>query len=242
AWAAGPVRVYGRLAEVLVDSSPVPLTGRLALDVGSGTGAATRALQGRGARVVAADAAAGMIATGPAPGVVADARRLPFADGTFGAVVAAFCLNHVDPPAQGLREMRRVACGGGAVLVSSYGGDLDHPVKDAVMAALVDAGYSLPPWYDAIQAGPAEALSNAGGMSAAARAAGLPADTDEVDVPFPELGAADLVAWRLGMAHIAPFVADLDPVQRHAVTERALGLLGDPPTLVRRIVVLTVVV
>ena len=68
AWAAGPARIYGRLATALVDRSPVALDGRLALDVGSGTGAATLALRARGARVVALDAAVGMIASGPAPG------------------------------------------------------------------------------------------------------------------------------------------------------------------------------
>jgi ubiquinone/menaquinone biosynthesis C-methylase UbiE len=242
AWAAGPARLYDRLADVLVARSPVPLSGRLALDVGSGTGAATRALRARGAEVVAADAAAGMIAAGPAPGVVADARRLPFSDGAFGAAVAAFCLNHVEPPADGLREARRVTASGGVVLVSSYGNELDHPVKTAVLDALETVGYVLPPWYDAIQSGPAAALMGTQSMTAAAREADLDADIEAVDVAFPELDAADLVAWRLGMAHTAPFVARLDPAVREDVVDRALEMLGEPPTLVRTIIVLTAVV
>ena len=38
AWASGPARVYQPLAELLVDFSPLPLGGRLVLDLGSGTG------------------------------------------------------------------------------------------------------------------------------------------------------------------------------------------------------------
>jgi len=64
AWTGGPEAVYDRLAEVLLASSPVPLEGARVLDVGAGTGAASRAALGAGARsVVAVDVAAGR----PAP-------------------------------------------------------------------------------------------------------------------------------------------------------------------------------
>lgn len=242
AWAAGPMRIYGRMAEALVDHSPVPLAGRLALDVGSGTGAATRAMQARGSRVVALDAAVGMIASGPAPGVVGDARLLPFHDRSFAAVAAAFCLNHIDPPSAGIREMRRVTASGGVVLVSSYGIDPDHPVKPAVQASLTVAGHAIPDWYDLIQAGPAAALATSEGMARAALDAGLDAEVTEIDISFPDLDATDLVAWRMGMAHNAPFVATLGTAERDAVVRRALHALGDAPTLVRRIVVLTALI
>lgn len=242
AWATGPARVYDRLAEVLVGRSPLPLAGRLVLDVGSGTGAATRALQNRGAQVRALDAATGMIASGPAPGVVGDVRRLPFRDGSVGGVVAAFCLNHVDPPSDGLREALRVTTPGGVVLASSYGQEPDHPVKAAVLDALVAAGYTFPPWYDAIQSGPVAALSTTDGMSSAADAAGLSAQVDDIEVAFPELGAADLVAWRLGMAHNAPYFGRLPADEQRAVLDHSLEALGAPPTLVRRIVVLSAIV
>ena len=35
-----------------------------------------------------------------------------------------------------------------------------------------------------------------------------------VAVPFPDLAPADLVAWRLGMAQVAPFVASLPEAAR----------------------------
>jgi ubiquinone/menaquinone biosynthesis C-methylase UbiE len=174
--------------------------------------------------------------------VVGDAGLLPFRDRCFAATAAAFCLNHVDPPADGMHEMGRVTEPGGVVLVSSYGIDPEHPVKPVVQASLAAAGHVVPAWYDAIQGGPAESLRTAEGMARVAHDAGLDAEMSEIDVAFPDLGAADLVAWRMGMAHNAPFVANLGAAERDAVVGRALDALGDAPTLVRRIVVLTAVV
>jgi hypothetical protein len=141
-----------------------------------------------------------------------------------------------------MREMHRVTASGGVVLVSSYGTDPDHPVKPAVQASLAVAGHVIPNWYDLIQAGPAAALATSEGMARAALDAGLDAEVTEIDIAFPELGAVDLVAWRMGMAHNAPFVATLGPAERDAVVGRVLDALGDAPTLVRRIVVLTAVI
>jgi SAM-dependent methyltransferase len=242
AWSAGPERVYRPLADVLVAAAPVPLAGRLVLDLGAGTGVAGRAVRARGGRVVALDAAHGMVAAGEVPGAVADARHLPVRDGSVGAVVAAFCLNHVDPPATALREARRVTTTGGCVLASSYGSETGHPARPAVEAALTAAGWSPPPWYLAMKHGPAAELETVDGMARAARAGGLEPDVDEVEVPIPGLDAADLVAWRLGTAQAAPFLAGLPPDARAAVTAHALGLLGDPPPLVRRMVRLRAVV
>ena len=51
------------------------------------------------------------------------------------------------------------------------------------------------------------------------------------------------MAWRLGMAQLAPFVATLDPPERTRLAQVALDRLGPhPPPLVRRILVLTAVV
>jgi ubiquinone/menaquinone biosynthesis C-methylase UbiE len=61
AWAGAPERIYGRMAVALVERSPQPLAGRLVLDVGTGTGAGARAVIAVGGRVVAVDAAIGML-------------------------------------------------------------------------------------------------------------------------------------------------------------------------------------
>jgi hypothetical protein len=61
----------------------------------------------------------------------------------------------------------------------------------------------------------------------------------QVAVPFADLTADDLVGWRLGMAHVAPFVAGLDDGQVRGLRARATALLGPfPPPLVRTMIVL----
>ena len=55
-WADGPGPMYPQLARVLVAAAPVPLAGRLVLDLGLGAGVAGRAAPAAGARrVVAVD-------------------------------------------------------------------------------------------------------------------------------------------------------------------------------------------
>jgi SAM-dependent methyltransferase len=245
AWQLGPGRVYDRLAEVVVGRSPVPLTGRRVLDVGAGTGAATRAVTAAGAAgVVAVDAAPGMLAHDAdrrPPAVVGDALALPFPHGAFGAAVAAFSLNHVTMPAAGLREMARVTRPGGPLLAAAYAADDTHPVKAAVEAALRAKGWEPEPWSETLRTATAPLLATVDGCAAAARDAGLDVDVEAIRVPFPDLGPRDLVAWRLGMAQHAPFVARLAPGERDAVEADALARLGDAPPLVRSILVLRAV-
>jgi hypothetical protein len=46
-----------------------------------------------------------------------------------------------------------------------------------------------------------------------------------------------MVAWRLGLAHCAPFVATLDAKRRSRLVARSLDLLGpDPIPIVRRVI------
>lgn len=245
AWQQGPSRVYDRLAEVLVSSCPIPLTGCRVVDVGAGTGAAGRAALAAGAdSVVAVDVASGMLAQDAAqrpPGVVGDALALPLASSSFDVALAAFSLNHLAEPAAGLREMARVTAAGGAVVAASYADDDTHPVKAAVEAALQARGWEPAPWYIALRE-VAPLLATVPGWRAAAGAAGLDAEVEPVRVPFPELTARDLVAWRLGMAHHAPFMAQLPPAERAHVAEDALAQLGAVvPPLVRSILVLRAV-
>ena len=59
-----------------------------------------------------------------------DALRLPYASGTFAAVVCHFVLLWLPDPAAALREMARVAKRGGAVAAFAepdYGGRIDYP-------------------------------------------------------------------------------------------------------------------
>ena len=247
AWARGPARIYDRLAEVVVAALPVALDGVTALDLGAGTGAASRALLAAGAdAVVAVDAAMGMLAhdadTRP-PAVAGDALALPFATGRFDAAVAAFSLNHLADPAAGLREAARVTRPGGGLAASAYADDDDHPVKQAVVAALTTRGWAPEPWYRALQTDAAPKLATIDAARAAAGGAGLQADVDQVRVPFPDLDATALIAWRLGLAQHAPFFDALPTdADRSAVVEDAAARLGDSwPPLERSIIILRAV-
>ena len=247
AWAAGPSRIYDVLAEELVASTPVPLEGRVVLDVGAGRGAASRAVAAAGGRAIAVDLAEAMVAAtaraGVAPGAVADARFLPVGDGRVDGVVAAFSFNHLADPTLGLREAARVTRRGGVVLASAYADDDDHPVKGAVDAAAAAAGWAPQPWMAQLRSEAVPRLATVARAEAAAVAAGLPgAVVRKVERPFPGLTAAQLVEWRLGMAAVAPFLAALGPVGRRQVATDALARLGDPPPLVRRMIVIAATV
>lgn len=246
AWQRGPGRVYDRLAEVLLAQSPVSMMGRHVLDVGAGTGAATRAALAAGAAaVIAVDPAVGMLAhdaSRRAPAAAGDALALPFPAATFDAAVAAFSLNHLTDPAGGLREMARVTRRGGPLLASSYAADDTHPVKVAVEAALAAHGWEPEGWCAVMRAEAVSLLATVEGCAAVADAAGLHAVVEPVQVAFPELDAHDLIAWRLGMAQHAPFVNRLPPGRREAVIADALARLGDAvPPLVRSIILLRAV-
>lgn len=248
AWQAGPARVYDRMAEVLVASSPVDLRGRSVLDIGAGTGAASRAIARAGGRPVACDLALGMLVAGRAgvggpPAISADARALPLPDDAVGAAVAAFSFNHLPDPERALTEAARVVATGGAVLASAYAHDDDHPVKRAVEQAASQAGWRPEPWVAHLKRELVPRLADLDGARDAADRAGMGhAHVERVDVELTELQPADLVAWRLGMAQLAPFVARLTTAEREALEHRSLELLGDAPALVRRMVVIAAVV
>lgn len=246
AWQAGPGRIYDRLAEVVVDWSAADLRGAHVLDVGAGTGAASRATLAAGAaRVTAVDAAVGMLAVDARDrptAAAAELLALPFSDVAFDAAVAAFSLNHVADPASGLREMARVTRSGGSLIASAYAADDTHPVKAAVEAALTTRGWRPDPWYVRLRHEIVCLLDGVDGAAGALRAAGLPGDVAHVRVPFPDLSPSELVAWRLGMAHHAPFVARLEPGERGRVVDDALDRMGsEVPPLTRAVILLRAV-
>ena len=95
-----------------------PEEGVKALDVATGGGHVARRLREAGLNVVTTDAAPGM-----EPDVVSRSEELPFADGSFDAVVCRVAAHHFDDPALAMREMVRVS--GGLVMISDnlFGGE-----------------------------------------------------------------------------------------------------------------------
>ncbi len=78
----------------VIEERAGPLAGATVVEVGAGTGIATRALRGRGARVLPVDVGAGMLAqlrsrSPGVPAVVGDGAALPVADGAADLVAAA---------------------------------------------------------------------------------------------------------------------------------------------------------
>lgn len=235
-WDLGPARVYEPLAGALLDDAPCELSGRSLLDLGAGTGAVSRVATARGATVVAVDAAAGMLAHDRRhrpPSVVADVRRLPFVDDGFDVAAAAFVLNHLPDARRALAEAVRVLRPGGWLLASTFEDAWDHPAKQVVEEVASSFGYRRPAWYETLKDETSVAVGARDGLGATGVDAGLvdvEVITRQVDVGLDD--AAAMVAWRLGMANLAPFAVRLQASDRHELVARAIEALGpDAPPL-----------
>ena len=102
-----------------------PLAGERVLAVAAGTGTSSAALARSGARVVAVDFSAGMVAEGrkrhkKIEFIEADAEQLPFGDNEFDAAAISFGLRNVAHPKAALSEMYRVLKPGGRVVVCEF--------------------------------------------------------------------------------------------------------------------------
>jgi SAM-dependent methyltransferase len=238
-WAEGPEPVYASLAHALVTRADAGLAGGRVLDLGAGTGVAGRAALAAGARsVVSADSALGMLrrcGAGLHP-VAADATALPFRDGSFDLVLAAFCLGHLDRPVAGLREARRV---GASLAASSFAAGWNHPAKAAVDEVLGAFGYRPPPWYTTFKRDTEPWASDPAALGRDTIAAGY------ADIRLAEIAVntglsrpAELAAWRLGMAHVAPFVSSLTSARRAGLRRAAqAAVTGTGPLVVDMLVI-----
>ena len=74
-------------------------------------------------------------------------------------------------------------------------------------------------------------------MAAAAAVPGLTGEATIRRVDLPEIDPAAMVGWRMGMAQVAPFLAEAGPGVRRRVARRALAALGPNPPPVRRSIV-----
>ncbi|MBV9099841.1 MAG: methyltransferase domain-containing protein [Candidatus Dormibacteraeota bacterium] len=247
AWAAGPARVYDVLAERIVAHCPDEVAGSPVLDAGAGTGAASRALLRRGARPTGVDSAPDMVASMRAAGitaVVGDLLAMPFEDASFDGAVAAFAISHVEKPQRALAEMRRVVRRGGFVVSGGFAAASPDESKTVIDAAAMRFGYEYPEWYLRFKEQIEPLVSDPVALTRFAQEAGLGdarvvEETVDTGVREPEA----IVAARLGMAHVAPWVATLTAEQRTALVTAAVRMLGPDPAPIRRtILVLTGVV
>lgn len=239
-WAAGPGQVYGPLARALVGAAQVPVAGRRVLDLGAGSGVAGQAALAAGAeQVVATDLAEAMLRMiGPAQHpVAADAVALPFRDGAFDLVLAAFCLNHLGRPGGALREIRRVGRG---LAASTFAPGWAHPAKAAVDEALRPFGFRPPAWYESMKQEGGPAAQNPAWLGGQAAAAGWTrVRVRTIAVPTGLSTPAQLASWRLGLASVAPFLRSLEPARRAAARRAAEQAVAGTGPLVVSMLVLT---
>lgn len=136
----------------------------LVADLGCGRGTTTRMLADRlpGARVVAADLSAALLAASkrrladfPRAGTVrADFHRLPFPDDSCGLVVAAFCLYHSPSPAIVITEITRCLLPGGTAIFTVKSADSYRELDQLVADSRLDpAATSQPSLYQAAHSG-----------------------------------------------------------------------------------------
>ncbi|HKW60365.1 MAG TPA: class I SAM-dependent methyltransferase [Candidatus Dormibacteraeota bacterium] len=136
--------------EVLVSRllAELPGSGRC-LEIGIGTGRIALPLRARRIRMVGIDISVEMLRKlrekdATVPVAIADATRLPFADGTFAAAVAAHVLHLIPGWKTAIDELMRVVVPGG-VFLASKGGDL-RPEWQARVRSRFFAEAGDPPW------------------------------------------------------------------------------------------------
>jgi SAM-dependent methyltransferase len=142
------VPITARLAVPLLDATAVA-QGTRVLDVATGPGHLAAAAAERGASVVGADVAEGMLALARREHpqlefVHGDAEDLPFADGSFDAVIAGFVLLHLGRPEQAAAEFARVLRPGGRVALAMWDTPDRSRLPGVLVEAIADAGAAPP--------------------------------------------------------------------------------------------------
>jgi ubiquinone/menaquinone biosynthesis C-methylase UbiE len=244
AWSGGPSRVYDRLAEVVVGAYPDAIAGQSVLDIGAGTGAVSRAVRFLGGQVTAVDAADDMVEHMRAHGleaVTGDLLSLPFDSPAFDGAIAAFSISHVADPVRALAEARRVVRDGGCVVVGLFAATRANASKDVVDAVAQRYGYARPAWYDRLKREYEPLTNTPSTLRECARSADLVDITIAARVVDTGVTApADIVASRIGMAHLAPFVAALDDATRQAFVAEAIATVAlDPQPLRPEVLLMT---
>ncbi|WP_353987160.1 class I SAM-dependent methyltransferase [Ruicaihuangia caeni] len=140
--------IFGPFADALLERASISPGDRV-LDIGCGTGAATRPiarLAGESGQVVGVDVNQASLevaaSVSPTDGamiewVEADAEHLPFDDGSFDVVVMAQTLQFLPDRAAALREARRVLRSGGRLVASFWASTHSNPYFEALTSALL---------------------------------------------------------------------------------------------------------
>ena len=198
-----------------------PGEGVQALDVATGGGHVARRLQEAGCDVVSVDPAPGM-----RPTVIAPAEHLPFADGSFDAVVAQLVIQLMGDRDAGVREMARVTRAGG-VLAACVWDSGNMPLLRSFWDAALDAA---PERAGAIDDGRRVGYDSPSELGALFEACGLTdvatgellvgADYEDFDELWEPFSA--------GIGHSGGCFTSLEPGRRIAVRSDVHRRLGSP--------------
>jgi SAM-dependent methyltransferase len=233
-WAAGCDPVYEVLSEAALAPHASSLTGRRVLDLGAGTGATSRVVAALGGVPVAVDASWPMLhhdRRSRPPAIAGDACLVPVGDDAVAATVAAFVLSHVVDPVTLLSEAGRVTAPGGMVVVVSFAAagarSAAHKIVDDLLR---HRGWVPPEWFQRVKEELEPAVTDPQSLLSMALAAGL--RSPDVTTLVVDTGIStpdDLVAWRLGSAGSASFVAAMPEADRRRLQAEAVEALGPVP-------------
>lgn len=228
--------ILDHLAGPALDALPIPSGAPRILDLGCGTGLASRRLAPRlpaDARLVAGDLVLAMLAEArrlapDIPVVQFDAVRLPFPDRTFDLVVCTFALHHIREQRRTLGEVHRILKPGGRLQVVNWGADNpDSPAETAWDDLLIEMSGTAtipepaPSWHEEIGSPSAfEAMLNALGF----RSESVTQSTGAYDYT-PE----SLAAVRLGVGVARRRFLALTPAMQTRFETRARRLLARLP-------------
>jgi SAM-dependent methyltransferase len=194
------------------------------LDVGSGTGALSETILAAAspAAVTGVDSAEGFVAHArtavpAATFLVGDAQELPFADGSFDAVVSGLVLNFVPDPGRAVAEMTRVARPGGTVAAYVW----DYAGRMELMRVFWDAAGELDPAARELDEGIRFRALGRDGLARLFWAAGqAEVDSRAIDVPTVFRDFDDYWEPFLGGQGPAPaYVASLGEAERTSLRE-----------------------
>lgn len=227
--------ILGPFARALVDWASLPAAG-VVLDVGCGTGAATRAAAAQmnpAGKVIGVDVNAGMLrvaqALPPVPGAQiawrqASAYDLGLADASVDAILCAQSLQFMPQRADALRQMWRVLKPGGALTLSLWCAIEQSPYFAALVEAVAthidpDTAAGLGSafnWHD---------LDDIQGHLRAANFTALTATVAELPLALPPL--ADFVPRHISATPMGPGYAAASDAARAAILAAMTAALAD---------------
>jgi SAM-dependent methyltransferase len=206
------------------------------LDVGSGTGALSEAIlrEAAPASVRAVEPAPAFLAHAvsrlshaPFAAVQADAVALPFADGSFGAVVSGLVLNFVPDAQVAVREMLRVAHPGATVAAYVW----DYAEGMELLRIFWDAAVEFDPGAKVLDEGRRFPICRPDPLRACFEAAGaIEPEVRPIEVPTVFRDVGDYWSPFLGGQGPAPgYVASLDGPSRDRLRDAVVSKLPIEP-------------